>query len=89
MLSGIDAPSGFRETIVAIMRNATRSGRVNALVKFTRQSIIYRRKAAELAMLAESEPDETKMLPLIHQAMVWIQMVENEEFLVLIPENLH
>lgn len=54
---------------------------MNASVKSTQQSLIYRRKASEFARLAEAEPDEIKMLPLLHQALSWIQMAENEEFL--------
>ncbi len=45
----------------------------------TRTSLIYRIRAAAAARLAEAELDEAKMLPLMHQALSWIQMAENEE----------
>jgi hypothetical protein len=60
---------------------------MNVSVKTTDQSLVYRRKAAEFARLAEAEMDEIKLLPLIHQALSWIQMAENEEFLATSPDN--
>lgn len=45
------------------------------------RSIKYRRRAARLGRLADAESDEAKMLPLIQQALSWIQLAENEEFL--------
>ena len=82
-LSELYAPSGFRDTLVAILRTSIKikRDRMNAPLKTTEQSLIYRRRAADLARLAEAEPHEIKMLPLIHQALSWVQLAENEEAL--------
>jgi hypothetical protein len=85
-LSVFIGPSGFRETLLAILRTSQTRGRMNASVLTTQQSLVYRRKAAQLARLAEAEPDEIKMAPLIHQALSWIQMAENEEYLASASE---
>lgn len=44
-------------------------------------SIRYRRRASHLGRLADAEDSEAKMLPLVQQALSWIQLAENEEFL--------
>lgn len=44
-------------------------------------SIRYRRRASNLGRLADAEDSEAKMLPLMQQALSWIQLAENEEFL--------
>ncbi len=80
-MSILSPPSGFRESLLAILQASRRRSRMDATFKTTRQSLVYRRKAAEFARLAEAERDEIKMLPLVHQALSWIQLAENEEFL--------
>jgi hypothetical protein len=69
-----------RATILTLMRTSLR-GKLSESMKTTPQSIIYRRKAAELGRMAEAEPEEEKMLPLLAQALSWIQLAENEELL--------
>jgi len=54
---------------------------MNASVIPTAQSLIYRQRASDLGRLAAAETDELKMLPLVHQALGWIQLAENEEML--------
>jgi CheY-like chemotaxis protein len=44
-------------------------------------AIRYRRRASYLGRLADAEDTEAKMLPLVQQALSWIQLAENEEFL--------
>jgi CheY-like chemotaxis protein len=44
-------------------------------------AIRYRRRASYLGRLADAENSEAKMLPLVQQALSWIQLAENEEFL--------
>jgi hypothetical protein len=70
-------PSGFRDLLISILR-ASVALRASRMLT-TRTSLIYRRRAAAAARLAEAETDEAKMLPLIHQALSWIQLAENEE----------
>lgn len=53
-----------------------------------RQSIEYRRKASRLGRMANAESDETKMVPLLNLALSWIQMAENEEFLIREAQDL-
>jgi CheY-like chemotaxis protein len=48
---------------------------------FVSTSIRYRRRASYLGRLADAEDEEAKMLPLVEQALSWIQLAENEEFL--------
>jgi hypothetical protein len=74
-------PLGFRNMLLEILRASTRRKNMNAVARFTPQSLTYRRKAAALARLAEAEQDELKMLPIVHQALSWIQLAENEELL--------
>jgi CheY-like chemotaxis protein len=50
-------------------------------VHLVSRSIRYRRRAARLGQQADAETSEEKMLPLMHQALSWIQLAENEEFL--------
>jgi hypothetical protein len=73
-----------RETILTLMRTSLR-GKMSSSVKTTPQSIVYRRKAAELGRMAEAETEETKMLALLAQALSWIQLAESEELLASEP----
>jgi CheY-like chemotaxis protein len=54
------------------------SGRTHDLVS---TAIRYRRRASYLGRLADAEDTEAKMIPLVQQALSWIQLAENEEFL--------
>jgi hypothetical protein len=51
--------------------------------KLTSISRHYRLKAAELARQADAEEDMSKQLRLIHHALSWIQIAENEEELAV------
>lgn len=42
----------------------------------------YRKRASALGKLAESEDNETTMFAFLQQALMWIQLAENEELLV-------
>ena len=71
---------GFREALLDILRAAVRRSKMSNM-KTTSQSLIYRRKAAEFARLAEAEPDEAVVMELVQKALSWIQLAENEELL--------
>src|ERR1700759_4032480 len=45
------------------------------------RSIKSRRRASRLGQLADAEPTNEGMLTLMHQALSWIQLAENEELL--------
>lgn len=51
------------------------------------KSIQYRRRAARLGQLADAEPADDKMLALMHQALSWIQLAENEELLAHVNDR--
>jgi two-component system, response regulator PdtaR len=61
------------------------------------RALVYRRRASQLGHMADVQIDEAKMLHLIEQALSWIRLAENEEFLanvdtrvvVLIVEDDH
>jgi CheY-like chemotaxis protein len=59
-------------------KDGSGGGRTTDLVT---RSIRYRRRASYLGRLADAEDTEAKMLPLVQQALSWIQLAENEEFL--------
>lgn len=80
-LKALTQPSGLRDTLLDILRTPFRRRRMPDHMKATQQSLVYRRKAAELARLVEAELDEDEMLSLLHQALGWIQPAENEELL--------
>lgn len=80
-LKPLTGPSGLRETLPDLLMTSVRRRSTPDHMKATQQSLVYRRKAAELARLVEAEPDEAKMLSLLHQALGWIQLAENEELL--------
>lgn len=77
----LTGPSGLRDTLIDILRTSVSRRSTPDHMKTTQQSLVYRRKAAGLARVVEAEPDEAKMLALLHQALGWIQLAENEEFL--------
>lgn len=41
----------------------------------------YRLRASQLSRIADAQTDEARMLSLVQQALSWIQLAENEEFL--------
>lgn len=47
----------------------------------TDQSWSYRKRAANLARAADASPDVQEQVELVTQALRWIQLAENEEFL--------
>lgn len=49
----------------------------------TPQSWLYRKRAAELARRSDNCDDIVEQTELIKQALVWIQLAENEEFMAL------
>jgi hypothetical protein len=49
----------------------------------TPQSWLYRKQAAELARRTENSNDVVEQTELVKQALAWIQLAENEEFLSL------
>jgi hypothetical protein len=49
----------------------------------TPQSWSYRKRAAELARRTENSDDIVEQTELVKQALAWIQLAENEEFLSL------
>lgn len=51
----------------------------------TPRSLAFRRRAAEIADKAITEPDADRMAALLQQALSWIQLAENEEFLAELP----
>lgn len=53
------------------------------LQRMTSTSREFRLKAARLARMAEIEPDASQQFHLIHQALSWIQVAENEELLTV------
>jgi two-component system, response regulator PdtaR len=61
------------------------------------RALRYRRRASQLGRIADAQTDESRMLHLIEQALSWIRLAENEEFLassgtrpiVLIVEDDH
>jgi hypothetical protein len=74
--------SGFRNKILAILRDSiARNEKMGEQFKPTERSLVYRRKASDLAAMAKAEPDELKMLPLIEQALSWVRLAENEELI--------
>jgi len=76
-----DPPPSYKTTLLAILRKSHTVDPMNATAKITQRSALYRRKAAELARRAEAEGDELQVLPLVHQALSWISLAENEEIL--------
>lgn len=72
--------SALRDIFREILNNALQR-RTMAGVKMTVQSRIYRRRASDLARLADAEIDPQKMMPLVHQALQWVNLAENEEIL--------
>ena len=48
---------------------------------FTRASLQYRQKAASLGQMACVEKDARKVRSMLHDAVSWIQLAENEELL--------
>jgi two-component system, response regulator PdtaR len=44
-------------------------------------SLRYRLRASQLGRIADAQTDEARMLSLVQQALSWIQLAENEEFL--------
>ena len=50
-------------------------------VRMTEQSKHYRRRAQQLALKADATTDETETLRLVHEALSWVQLAENEEAL--------
>lgn len=47
----------------------------------TDQSWSYRKRAANLARAADASTDVQEQVDLVKQALQWIQLAENEEFL--------
>jgi hypothetical protein len=47
----------------------------------TARSRFFRRKASEIGQLLADEQDQESCLKLVHQALSWIQLAENEETL--------
>ena len=45
--------------------------------------IEYRKRASRLGRCADLEPDFDKACRLLHQALSWIQLAENEEYLAI------
>lgn len=45
------------------------------------ESLRYRLRASQLGRIADAQTDEARMLSLVQQALSWIQLAENEEFL--------
>lgn len=48
----------------------------------TRTSLQYRKRAAEVGQKAMESTDDAEMLRLLHQALSWIQLAENEELML-------
>lgn len=48
----------------------------------TSTSLQYRRRAAEVGQKAMETTDDAEMLRLLHQALSWIQLAENEELML-------
>lgn len=84
-MSETSPPPGYKPTLLAILRKSLPVDPMSATAKITHRSALYRRRAAELARRAEAEGDELQVLPLVHQALSWISLAENEEILA----NLH
>lgn len=55
--------------------------------RITNISLQYRRRAAEVGIKAMESQDDAEMMRLLHQALSWIRLAENEEML-LSPEPL-
>lgn len=49
----------------------------------TTQSWSYRKRAADLARAADASADLEEQVNLMKQALQWIQLAENEEFMAL------
>jgi hypothetical protein len=61
--------------------------RVDMGARITNISLQYRRRAAEVGQQAMESKDDAEMMRLLHQALSWIQLAENEE-LILSSEPL-
>ncbi len=48
----------------------------------TSTSLQYRKRAAEVGKKAMESADDAEMLRLLHQALSWIQLAENEELML-------
>lgn len=48
----------------------------------TSTSLRYRKRAAEVGQQAMESADDAEMLRLLHQALSWIQLAENEELML-------
>lgn len=48
----------------------------------TRTSLQYRKRAADVGQKAMECADDAEMLRLLHQALSWIQLAENEEVML-------
>jgi hypothetical protein len=55
--------------------------------RITSISLQYRRRAAEVGQQAMESKDDAETMRLLHQALSWIQLAENEE-LILSSEPL-
>lgn len=49
----------------------------------TTQSWLYRKRAAEFARAADLAVDIQERIELVKQALQWIQLAENEEFMAI------
>ncbi len=59
----------------------TLRGKMEAQHKPTRQSWRYRKRAAELARAADDTTDIQEQTELIKQALRWVALAENDEFI--------
>ena len=50
--------------------------------RITGISLQYRRRAAEVGQRAMESTDDAEMMRLLHQALSWIQLAENEELML-------
>lgn len=50
-------------------------------LKPTESSLAFRKRASEIAHLSNAERDQKEQLKLIQQALSWISLAENEEFI--------
>jgi len=51
------------------------------------RSTRYRLRASQISQAAEHEADDVKMRALLSQALSWVQLAENEEWLGVLHRN--
>jgi hypothetical protein len=76
----VQGPVKFRTRELAV---ESCQGEINNGIERTRRQYRWppHRNKQHMARAAEAEQDELKMRPLVHQALSWIYLAENEELL--------